>query len=90
MLQRITDEYERTGVMLEAIYGAPLSRVRPRIHSVIARRAEALEPLHRHQIVLLAEWRALREGGDENAAEDKLPQLLLSVNAIAAGLGVTG
>ena len=90
LLARIEDEYERTGAMLEAVYGAPLAAVRPRIHSVIARRSEALEPLHRHQIALLGEWRARRAAGDETAAEAQLPSLLLSVNAIASGLGVTG
>lgn len=43
-------------------------------------------------MVLLARWRDLRaRGGEADAeAEALLPQLLLSVNAIAAGLGVTG
>jgi len=90
ILELIEAEYARTGVMLEAVYGAPLAQVRPRIHRVIARRAEALVPLHRHQVVLLARWRDLRARGREADAEALLPQLLLSVNAIAAGLGVTG
>jgi phosphoenolpyruvate carboxylase len=76
--------------MLEAIYGGPLAACRPRIHEVLARRDEALLPLHRHQVALLARWRALRADGENAAAEALLPQLLLSLNAIAAGLGVTG
>ena len=51
--------------------------------------AEVLTPLHRHQVALLAQWRSGRAQGDAVDAE-LLPQLLLSVNAIAAGLRVTG
>jgi hypothetical protein len=37
-----------------------------------------------------AEWRACRARGDEAAAEAALHPVLLTVNAIAAGLGTTG
>jgi len=90
ILARIEGEYTRTGNMLECVYGTALAKARPRIHNVIARRSEALVPLHRHQVALLAHWRDLRARGDTTGAETRLPQLLLSVNAIAAGLGVTG
>jgi phosphoenolpyruvate carboxylase len=86
----IDSEYRRTGTMLETVYGAPLAAARPRIHAVLARRDEALAPLHAHQVALLARWRTLRSAGDDTAAGELLPELLLSVNAIAAGLGVTG
>ncbi|WP_205686613.1 phosphoenolpyruvate carboxylase [Chromatocurvus halotolerans] len=90
ILAQIEQEYARTGAMLETVYGAPLAQARPRIHSIIRRRTEALAPLHRHQVGLLAHWRELRREGRNAEAEALLPQLLLSVNAIAAGLGVTG
>ncbi|KGE02782.1 phosphoenolpyruvate carboxylase [Pseudohaliea rubra] len=90
LLAMIEEEYERTGRLLEAVYGAPLAQARPRIQRVLARRDEALAPLHRHQVALLARWRALRADGNDAAADALLPELLLSVNAIAAGLGVTG
>lgn len=90
ILAQIETEYARTGAILETVYGAPLAQARPRIHSIIARRTEALAPLHRHQVMLLEDWRDLRRQGREADAEALLPQLLLSVNAIAAGLGVTG
>jgi phosphoenolpyruvate carboxylase len=90
LLSVIEEEYERTGRMLERIYGGPLAEARPRIHRVLARRDEALAPLHEHQVSLLGRCRALRAEGDEAGAEALLPELLLSVNAIAAGLGVTG
>ncbi|MEQ8263439.1 phosphoenolpyruvate carboxylase [Pseudohaliea sp.] len=90
LLSVIVAEHERTGRMLERIYGGPLAEVRPRIHRVLARRDEALAPLHEHQVRLLAHWRSLGAAGNEAGAEALLPELLLSVNAIAAGLGVTG
>ena len=46
--------------------------------------------LHRQQIALLGEWRELRQRGDEEGAAALLPGLLLTVNAIASGLGATG
>jgi phosphoenolpyruvate carboxylase len=90
LLSAIGEEHERTGRMLERIYGGPLADARPRIHRVLARRDEALAPLHEHKVVLLGRWRDLQAAGDEAGAEALLPELLLSVNAIAAGLGVTG
>jgi phosphoenolpyruvate carboxylase len=46
--------------------------------------------LHRQQIALLREWRAARRLGRDEAAGELLPPLLLSINAIASGLGATG
>ena len=89
-IQRIaTEEYALTGKWLERIYEAPLREARPRIHQVLRLREEALEPLHREQLALLREWRREKET-DSSAADRLLPQLLLSINAIAAGLGTTG
>jgi phosphoenolpyruvate carboxylase len=90
LLARITDEHRRTGEMLVAIYGGELAVKRPRIQRLIDLRQPALVPLHHHQIALLERWRGLREGGDDAAAEAMLPELLLTVNAIASGLGATG
>jgi phosphoenolpyruvate carboxylase len=53
-------------------------------------RAEALRVLHLQEIHLLQKWRACRAAGDEAAAEKMLPDLLLSINAIASGLRTTG
>jgi len=89
-LADILDEFHRTSAMLEALLGRPLSEARPRIHRAIVLRQEALAPLHRHQIALLRRWRHLRAAGDDAGAEALIPQLLLTVNAIAAGLGATG
>lgn len=88
LLGRILAEYERTRQMLELVYGAPLSERRPNVEAMVQARAPGLRVLHRQQIALLREWRARRAGGDE--AGDLLPRLLLTINAIADGLGSTG
>jgi len=90
VLARVMDEHARTGEMLVAIYGGELAVERPRIQRLIDLRQPALVPLHHHQIARLERWRGLREGGDDAAAEAMLPELLLTVNAIASGLGATG
>ena len=90
LLAMILDEHAQTGARLEAIYGAPLAEARPQSQRVLERRAEALLPLHQHQVSLLARWRDARDAEDAATAEALLPELLLSVNAIAAGIGATG
>ena len=83
-------EHARTGAMLAEVYGAPVAQARPTVQRRIDLRDEALAPLHATQIALLRAWRARREAGDTDGAAALLPELLLSVNAIAAGLGATG
>ncbi|MFK7988169.1 MAG: phosphoenolpyruvate carboxylase [Sandaracinaceae bacterium] len=83
VLAVVMAEHERTRLALEAIYGGPLATVRSAIHAALARRHAALRPLHERQIGLLRAWRAAPN-------DDALPELLLTVNAIASGLGATG
>src|SRR5262249_26257158 len=90
MASRIWDEFERTVAMLEAIYGGPLAERRPNIHRSLASRREPLRVLHHVQVELLREWRALRRARRDADADALLPRLLLTVNAIASGLGATG
>jgi len=90
ILAMIFEEHAATGAALEALYRAPLAEARPRIQRVLERRAEALEPLHHHQVKLLQHWRSARDAEDVGTADALLPELLLSINAIAAGLGATG
>lgn len=89
ILGRVLDEYRRTCHMLELVYGAPLDIRRPNIHAMMQARAPGLRVLHRQQIGLLRRWRACR-ATDSAAAATLAPQLLLTVNAIAGGLGSTG
>jgi hypothetical protein len=39
---------------------------------------------------MLRAWRGLRQDSDDEGAAAMLPGLLLTVNAIASGLGATG
>lgn len=88
MLGRILAEYRRTVAMLERLYDGPLAERRPNIFSMIEARNPGLRLLHRQQIALLREWRALRARGEDGGV--LLPRLLLTINAIANGLGSTG
>ncbi|TVQ53561.1 MAG: phosphoenolpyruvate carboxylase [Rhodobacteraceae bacterium] len=89
-LDAILAEHARTGEALAAIYGAPVARSRAGVQRMIDLRDAALTPLHEHQIALLRGWRAARASGDAAAAEALLRETLVSVNAIASGLGGTG
>jgi phosphoenolpyruvate carboxylase len=89
-MQLFEPELARTREIIEAIYGGPVSRRRPRIHAGLALRRDALRRLHDQQISLLRRWRPLRGVEDPFIVADLESQLLLTVNAIAAGLGGTG
>ena len=75
--------------MLKEIYGGPLRDRRPNMARTLLQRDPALRPLHRRQIELITAWRT-RQAEDPAAAELMLPQLLVTVNAVASGLGTTG
>jgi phosphoenolpyruvate carboxylase len=87
---KIAEEFQRTRGMLEQVYGGALAERRPNINGMVSLRKEALRVLHRQQITLLRQWRELRRRGEWEEAEALLPHLLLTVNAIASGLGTTG
>ena len=87
---RIADEFRRSQRMLDRIFGSPMAQRRPRMAKTLVLRDTALRALHRHQIELLGRWRALRAANDIAAADELLPTLLLSINAIASGLRTTG
>ena len=86
----IMDEWNLTQRMLEELRGSPMSARRPRMLKTLTLRADALRVLHFQEIALLRRWRALRQTDDHAAAERMLPELLLSINAIASGLRTTG
>jgi phosphoenolpyruvate carboxylase len=88
-LDPIRAEFARTVEVLEHIYGGPLGEQRPNIARTLRQRDPALRPLHRRQIELISTWRQ-RQIEDPGSAELMLPQLLVTVNAIAGGLGTTG
>jgi len=83
MMGQILEELERTRDALEQFYQGSLSEQRPNVAEVVGMRQEPLRQLHQQQIELLRSWR--RSPNDETLSE-----LLLTVNAIANGLGTTG
>jgi phosphoenolpyruvate carboxylase len=53
-------------------------------------REAPLKVLHQRRIVLLRKWRELLSAGRQHDTDSRLPDLLLSINAIASGLRATG
>jgi phosphoenolpyruvate carboxylase len=90
VFELIEREFERTSLMLERIYRGTLAERRPNIHATMQMRRAPLRVLHDQQIALLRDWRRANGLGDQEAAAALLPSLLLTVNAIAGGLGATG
>jgi len=86
----IETEWKLATAMVEQVYGGPLAEQRPNVQRMISLRHEGLRLLHHQQISLLRRWRSYQRMGETRQADDLLPQLLLSVNAIASGLGTTG
>lgn len=90
LLGHILAEWDLTRTMLDRLRGGAMAARRPRMWKTLHLRTEALRVLHLEQIALLRKWRGLRAAGDESAANAMLPDLLLSINAIASGLRTTG
>jgi phosphoenolpyruvate carboxylase len=86
----ILPEMHLTLGLLAKLRQGELGNRRPRLWKTLQLRADALRHLHNEQLRMLKEWRELRAAGQEDAATVRLPALLLSVNAIAAGLRTTG
>jgi len=86
----ILSEWESTREGLERLRGKPMKERRPRMLRTLKLRSDALHLLHLQQIELLAKWRGLVKAEDEAGAGKLLPDLLLSINAIASGLRTTG
>ncbi len=86
----ISDEWHRTNDALNDIFGGTMNSRRPRMMKTLAVRAQALEVLHLQQLELLKNWRTSTTVEDETTAGELLPELLLSINAIASGLRTTG
>ena len=89
-MDSILGEFARTRDCLEALFGQSFADRRPRLAKTLALRSDALLKLHHQQIALLKQWRSLCERGETANADAMLPQLLLSINAIASGLRTTG
>jgi phosphoenolpyruvate carboxylase len=90
ILGLILREWELTRELLDRLGGGAMIARRPRMWKTLDLRARGLAVLHRQQIELLRRWRRLQAQGSEEAANAMLPDLLLSINAIASGLRTTG
>lgn len=86
----ISGEFRRTKALIDELYGHPTDKRRPRMWKTLSLRADALRVLHHEQIHLLKRWRGHKAEGREAEANAMLPDLLLSINAIASGLRTTG
>jgi phosphoenolpyruvate carboxylase len=87
---RICAEWNNTQAGLERLRGKSLENSRPRMLKTLGLRSEALRVLHHQQVGLLREWRGRLNSGNAQGADALLPELLLSINAIASGLRTTG
>lgn len=87
---RIESEWHLAKNMIERVYGGPLEQRRPNVERMIKLRSAGLRTLHQQQIRLLGRWRNYRRMQETAQADKLLPELLLTVNAIASGLGTTG
>lgn len=86
----ILAEYQRTKSLLEELFKGTFDARRPRLAYTLAIREEPLRVLHAQQVNLLRDWRAKIQAGENDEAEAMLPDLLISVNALASGLRTTG
>ena len=89
-MKTIVDEFERTRDLLAELFDGHMADRRPRMAKTLEIREAPLRVLHRQQIHLLKEWRALVSAEKEVEAETLFPKLLLSINAISSGLRTTG
>jgi phosphoenolpyruvate carboxylase len=90
ILAQLLCEFSLTRQMIDSILNKPISERRKNHHYSTLLRAEAMHPLHQHQVHLLAQWRKLNEEGDAVRADKVLFELLRCINAIAGAIGFTG
>ena len=86
----IVAEFNRTRELLTELYDGDILKRRPRMAKTLENREAPLKVLQQQQVSLHREWRQLIQSGGEAEAEALLPRMLLSINAIAAGLRTTG
>lgn len=89
-LKLVLDELALTQEMLTHLFKRPFAERRPRLAFTLGLREQPLHVLHRQQIELLKSWRVKVAEGDAAGAEGMIPDLLVSINALASGLRTTG
>ena len=90
ILAQMLKEYNLTKLMIDSILVNPISERRKNHYYSTLLRADALRPLHQHQVSLLAQWRKLNNEGNFSRADSILLELLRCINAIAGAIGYTG
>jgi phosphoenolpyruvate carboxylase len=86
----MTDELNRTRRLMDILLVRPISERRENHYFSTLLRAEAMEPLHDHQIELLKIWRKHDTNENHEEADLVLFELLHCINAIAGAIGFTG
>jgi phosphoenolpyruvate carboxylase len=89
-LDIILNEFHGTRDVLTYIFQGTFEARRPRLAFTLAIREQPLSVLHAQQIELLSTWRAVVSAARHDQAEGMIPDLLVSVNALASGLRTTG
>jgi phosphoenolpyruvate carboxylase len=90
ILDQLLKEYALTRQMIDSILDIPISERRKNHYYSTLLRADAMLPLHQHQINLLAHWRKLNKEDNSPQADSILFELLRCINAIAGAIGYTG
>jgi phosphoenolpyruvate carboxylase len=90
ILTQILKEFALTRQMIDFILVASISERRKNHYYSTLLRAVAMRPLHRHQVMLLAQWRQLIKDGNSIESDRILFELLRCMNAIAGAIGFTG
>jgi phosphoenolpyruvate carboxylase len=86
----ILAEFTRTRAVLEDLFDGSFRDRRPRMAFTLDIREQPLTVLHEQQLDLLRVWREQVTLGNAEAAEATIPDLLVSINAVASGLRTTG
>ena len=89
-LDLILREQDTTRSILEHIFNGTFAERRPRLAYTLDIREAPLRVLHLQQIELLRDWRGVLHRGEQVKADALIPDLLISINAIASGLRTTG
>jgi phosphoenolpyruvate carboxylase len=85
--EKMTRELALTRRMIDIILSRPISSRRENHFYSTLLRAEAMQPLHDYQVLLLKRWRKTSPDSD---ADQVLVELLGTINAIAGAIGFTG
>ena len=89
ILNLLLGELQKTRILMAGLLGKPIKYRRKNHYYSTQLRAEALDVLHKNQVLNMRKWRDL-QNKDSEEGKELLNQLLISVNAIANAMGSTG